>query len=334
MEMFHTLIPLEFPHVVTFSTLLSNLTSLQIEDANEESWPQICKLLRFTCGNLRSLNVEAIGSMDAFESEATLEGVFPSMPKLEFVRLDGVCVGPVSSIAALATHCKSLKAVTIDYCVAITMGAFEILWNGCEVLSFLGLAGIVTEVEPTMVLMERPNLKTLRFVDCDLSDELFEEVARKAPSLEMLRIVFEDEKCEGILAVTSQLTDRTLLAFAKSETPGASQTSLRSSGLANNGGGGFSHGGEVRFRGSLHTLAISWCPNWTTGALKKVLDTNPIRVLDLHKDAECSLGELDDNFLPDMQDHLRRIETLHLFGQVGLHLHACILAFKKQTSKI
>ncbi|KAJ3410705.1 hypothetical protein HDV05_003477 [Chytridiales sp. JEL 0842] len=312
MEAYHKLIPLEFGHVVTFSTLFQMLTSLSIEDVNEECWPQLCKLLQFTGGNIRALNLEAIGVMDAFDSLVSMETVFPGLPNLEFLRLDGLPIGNVSSITKLASSCKFLKAVTIDYCISISMSVFEVLWNSCEMLSFLGLAGIVNDVDPIVLLEERPKMKTLRLVDCDVSDDFFEEVARRASGLEMLRIVFEDDECDGIVAVWNHLTDRTLMAFAKGQPPSASNDLLHQTF---GGSGALPSSG---FKGSLKTLALTWCKNYSAEALKCVLSSNPIEVLDLHKESESTLGDLSDELLMEMDGYLKNIRTLHLFGQTTL----------------
>ncbi|KAJ3328874.1 hypothetical protein HDU76_009129 [Blyttiomyces sp. JEL0837] len=308
---------------ISFAPILQNITSFTIEDAHETGWSEICGVLRMLCPNLRSLNIEAVGNMDAFDSEVDMETVFPQLPKLEFLRLDGVTVGLNTAITCLATSCKNMKAITIDYCLNISMGAFQILWNNCENLAFLALAGIVDPLEnPSLV--DRPSLKTLRLVDCDVTDSLFEQVGKFATCLEMIRIVFEDDRCDGVLRTTQALTDRTLLAFVADCGAGVGVATSPMSG----GSGGspmsissspFSNMPTTRRRPStLQRLALTWCPNMTAGALCAVLDTNPVKILDLHKDADCSLGNLNEEVLTALEGHLGRIEVLHLYGQIQL----------------
>ncbi|KAJ3085686.1 hypothetical protein HK102_013931 [Quaeritorhiza haematococci] len=324
---------LDMKALAVLGPVMGQLTSLVIEDVDAPIWDFLCRLLRdsvqedeeedgnntpegcatpVTSGtgnntstnnarggnrahsNIRNLYLEAVGDIDAFDSSFDLAEIWPNMPLLSFLRLDGIPVGPNATIDALVASCgKNLRAVTLDYCIEITMDVMVILWNGCENLEFLGFAGVVgpslfleSGVEMAMgnpdmmaMLMEqaqnyfnaitaanaanatngnggnendgtpaagepgtatpptwppsippptwlipnpnpsnvrlcyRPSLRTLRLVDSDVTDALFEEVARQAPNLEMLRVVFEDDSCEGIVAVSSLLTDRSLDSF-------------------------------------------------------------------------------------------------------------------------
>ncbi|KAI8832027.1 hypothetical protein BC829DRAFT_494334 [Chytridium lagenaria] len=277
--------------VRSFSPLMGMVDSLAIEDANETCWPEICLCLQLWGARIRSVNIEAVGNMDAFDSPEDLEPVFTRMPSLEFLRLDGIPIGTNGAINNLASYCLNLKVLTLDYCLEISMGTLPIVWNGCKNLTFLGLAGIVGDQElPPGTLGFHHHLKTLRLVDCDVSDITFDEVARRALNLEMVRIVFEDDHCDGILAVSSELSDATLLAFADEETG----------------------------RKGLTTLALTRCPKMSAAALSRVLEKNPITTLDLHKDPECSLGGLTDEFVLELADHLGGVRVLHLYGQSTL----------------
>ncbi|KAI9309867.1 hypothetical protein DFJ73DRAFT_537142 [Zopfochytrium polystomum] len=221
-------------------------------------------------------------------------------------------------LAATAGH--RLTSVTIDYCVDVTMDSLSILWDRCPNLTFIGLAGIM--MSPALPHVNNPQaqssrsqtpalnnplhlLKTLRLVDCDVTDALLARIAALSPALEFLRIVFEDDRCEGVLRTWEALSDATLMAFAS--------------------------------KGTLETVALTWCPKMTAGALAAVLDGNPVSTLDLHKDPQTLVGRVSDDILraliprdaDDMSfdsapadstsvNHLGKIARLHLYGQNAL----------------
>ncbi|KND00374.1 uncharacterized protein SPPG_04698 [Spizellomyces punctatus DAOM BR117] len=271
----------------SLETLIDRVCSLTIEDVDSPCWPDLCRILREHGGRLRNLNIEAVSEIDAFESSSDLSDVFPSMPGLEFVRLDGIPVGPNASIERLVSSCGCLQAVTLDYCLDVTMDILMVLWNGCPQLNFLGLAGVVGPLSSPLQLEQRPSLKTLRLVDCDVSDEMFEEMALKATGLEMLRLVFEDDGCEGIVTVSNELTDRTLDALSTHST-------------------------------TLRIVALTRCPNMTAKALSRVIRNNPVSTLDLHKHPDCSIGGVDDKFLRELGTSVKKVRVLNLYGQLDL----------------
>ncbi|KAJ3214082.1 hypothetical protein HDU67_002082 [Dinochytrium kinnereticum] len=298
--------PLSRDLLSTLAPLIGMVDSVAIEDANEGCWPEICLVLQTWGSKLKNLNIEAVGNMDAFDSPEDLEPVFMRVPSLEFLRLDGIPIGTNSAIYNLATYCRNLRVLTLDYCLEISMGTLPIVWNGCENLNFLGLAGIVGDQELPGSLQTHHNLRTLRLVDCDVSDATFQEVARRAPSLEMIRIVFEDDNCDGILAVSSELSDATLLAFANPQTMASR---------------------------CLSTLALTRCPRMSAGALARALAAGPITKLDLHKDPDCTLGGLDDSFILELADHLSGVRVLHLYGQSALTDSAISSVFSNRATQ-
>ncbi|KAJ1552961.1 hypothetical protein HK405_009408 [Cladochytrium tenue] len=156
-----------------------------------------------------------------------------------------------------------------------------------------GAATAAAAREPNLI-SERPKLRTLRFVDCDVTDDILEQVGRLATGLEMLRVVFEDNRCESVVRTWRSLTDRSLLSLAGPP------------------------GRDTGRTGSLRTLALSWCPLMTAAGLTCVLARNRLRVLDFHKDAECEIGQLDPGVLGQIVDHVPDLEVLHLYGQKDL----------------
>ncbi|KAJ3186666.1 hypothetical protein HDU85_007486 [Gaertneriomyces sp. JEL0708] len=276
--------PLEARVLTALECLIPKLWSLQIEDVDLPIWPDLLRILRTHGGNLRNLNIEAVGEIDAFESSEDMREVFGVLEKLEFLRLDGVPVGPNESVSSLVLSCPWLKAVTLDYCLDVSMDIFSTIWNGCPNLQFLGLAGVVGPLSAQLKLVTHYSLQTLRLVDCDVSDVLFEAVAREAVNLRMLRLVFEDDGCDGIVTVSSELTDRTLNAIA---------CNMR----------------------TLTTLALTRCKEMTPHALGQVLVSNPVKTLDLHKHPECSIGGFDNEFLMCLAPFMENVEVLNLYGQ-------------------
>ncbi|KAI8915298.1 hypothetical protein DFJ77DRAFT_362823 [Powellomyces hirtus] len=282
----------------SLESVIHRVSSLTVEDVDCPCWPELCRILRDHGGMLRNLNIEAVKDIDAFESSSDMSDVFPHMAQLEYLRLDGIPVGPNTSIERLVTCCKNLQAITLDYCLDVTMDVLMLLWNGCPNMSFLGMAGVVGPLSLPLVLDKRPSLKTLRLVDCDVFDEMFEEVALKATHLEMLRLVFEDDGCEGIVTVSTELTDRSLNALANHNT-------------------------------TLRIIALTRCPNMSAQALARVIRRNPVHTLDLHKHPECSIGGLDDQFLRDLGQAMQKVEVLNLYGQMAL-TEQCIVEVANQ----
>ncbi|KAJ3300189.1 hypothetical protein HK104_003417 [Borealophlyctis nickersoniae] len=56
----------------------------------------------------------------------------------------------------------------------------------------------------------------------------------------------------------------------------------------------------------------------TAEGLRRIIDTNPVRMLDLHKHPECTIGCIDDAFLEELTKSCGKVEVLNLYGQTGL----------------
>ncbi|KAJ3030602.1 hypothetical protein HDV00_008764 [Rhizophlyctis rosea] len=289
--------PLDASILTSLEPFVSTLTSITIEDVDAPCWPDLCRILREDGQNLRHLNIEAVTDIDAFESTSDLSDVFPGMKELNFCRLDGLPVGPNESVERLVSSCRFLKAVTLDYCLDVTMDVMGILWNYCENLEFLGLAGVVGPMRPDMEFELRPSLKTVRLVDCDVFNELFEEISLKAPNVNLLRVVFEDDGCDGIVSVSNDLDDTALKSL----------TRLR----------------------NIEVLALTQCPNMSAQAMRAVIDCNPVKMLDLHKHPECSLGVIDDAHWEELSKSCGKVEVLNMYGQTCLHGDAVVKVIRE-----
>ncbi|ORY38412.1 RNI-like protein [Rhizoclosmatium globosum] len=322
----HTAIftPVSTSILTAFAPIIQRVTRVSIEDVYPTSWPQILNLLSGTnpetpnvktaLPHLRSLNLEAVATTDSFDSPTKLSTVFPSLPNLEACRLDGIALGPDSSILSLTRWCPNLKVIALDYCPSVTMKSFEVLWNNLTGLSFLGLAGIVNDHalhnhhhhpstsassnqhdrSQKVKLKPHDAVRIVRLVDCDVSDGLFEGIREAGTDLEMLRFVFEDDECEGILSVVQRLSDHALRSFGEDVEGGGRRKGLKK-------------------------LAFTWCPGFTAACLKNVLEYGSgVEVLDLHKDVGCSLGEMPGSVLEEVGESLRRVKVLNLYGQTKL----------------
>ncbi|KAI9096920.1 hypothetical protein DFS34DRAFT_128193 [Phlyctochytrium arcticum] len=279
--------PLDARILTSLEPLIGRVTSLTIEGVDSPCWPDVCRILCEHGKQIRSLNIEALPEIDAFQSDSDMADVFAFMPRLEFLRLDGIPVGPNLSIENLVSNCPNLRAVALDYCLDVSMEILFILWRNCPQLEFLGLAGVVGSLTTTVALKEHTSLEMLRLVDCDVSDAMIEEIATKAVNLKSLKVAFEDDGCEGIVTVSNELTDRSLHALAYHSS-------------------------------TLQTLAITCCPNMSAKALAAVLERNPITVLDVHRDPGCPIGGFDDTFLKTLAPAMSKIRTLDLYGQVDI----------------
>ena len=114
----------------------------------------------------------------------------------------------------------------------------------------------------------------------------------------MIRIVFEDFTCEDIVNISSQITDTTLEAFGRSCT-------------------------------QLDIMAITRCRSMTANGFARAVGYGSIRVLDLHKGPEGSLGAIDSDFFSRLAPFLctstgesnipgGNVAVLNLFGQAQL----------------
>jgi hypothetical protein len=157
----------------SIQTLVHRAHTLILEDITKDVWKDVLNLTKIYGSNLRHLDLENLGEVEPFISRF---GVFPvlssSTPNLEYLRLDGLTAGVNRDLTKFVQKCPKVKAITLDYCYGISMGAFATLWNGLEHLEFLGCAGIIGKIPLDFKFNVRRHLKTLRFVDCDVSDEM------------------------------------------------------------------------------------------------------------------------------------------------------------------
>jgi hypothetical protein len=128
--------------------------------------------------NLEYLCLEACSEKDPFQSRRGLATLAPTLVNLKYLRFEGIPLGSMEfglggdmDIAIIANMCKNLRAVSIDFC-DITMASFYAIWNSCENLEFLGLAGVTAGSLAPIPLVKRTKIKTLRFVDCQIDDRV------------------------------------------------------------------------------------------------------------------------------------------------------------------
>ncbi|KAJ1343286.1 hypothetical protein BSLG_002312 [Batrachochytrium salamandrivorans] len=275
--------------------IFSQLDAITVEDVDSDGWIPLLRAVSENCQNIRHLNLEAIPEKEQYTSSVGMVYLFESLPKLECIRMDGIPVGhkhftPFGGdldIKTLPIVCPNLRAVTLDYC-DVSMKSFYTLWNDCKHLEFLGLAGLSQSSDALQLnLMPKPLLKTLRFVDCDVSDSLLEDVAKNAPNLDMLRVVFEDSESLKSLDITEELSDTTLFAIGRHCT-------------------------------HLRTLAISICRRMTSSGLIAILRNNSLVTLDFHKTPDSETGLLSDSFFYRIAPSLAHVKTINLYGQIAL----------------
>lgn len=158
--------------------LFPQLTHIATDDIHREAWPTFITALADQAQNLKILNIEACSEKDPFMSTRGLATVFPSLKKLECIRLDGCPIGSSDfhwggdmDIFVLSTFCPNLRAVSLDYC-DLTLSTFYTLWNNCPNIDFLAFAGLQDITGKRIRLEPRPKLQTLRFVDCQVDDNI------------------------------------------------------------------------------------------------------------------------------------------------------------------
>ncbi|KAJ3211971.1 hypothetical protein HDU82_004382 [Entophlyctis luteolus] len=157
-------------------------------------------------------------------------------------------------------------------------------------------------------LRRHENMRIVRLVDCDVSDVLFTEIAHAAPRLDMLRFVFEDDQCDGIISVVDRLTDDTLAAFTSAPaSAGAPPVPLT-------------------------RLAFTWCPGFSHSVFGALVDTRHVQVLDLHKDDGCTLGAIPQAVVEDCAavGAFRRVRVLNLSCQAQLSDTSLAMLFTAQ----
>ncbi len=255
-------IPTIQPSLITFAMkYFSNFERFSVEDVDKDGWPLLIDSLIHHGQNIRHLSIEACSEKDSFTSKTGMSEVFPFLPRLESLRLDGLPIGAKIfrwggdyDIAAMAHVCTNLNTISLDFCDLSTQ-TITTLWNMCPNLKFIGLAGLQmgnNEVNQNTFQM-RPNLKTLRFVDCQVSDELLRLALPNCPNLKMLRIVYE---------------------YPASFTNGWNPDSALSDDFLKS---------VARSCKNLDVLAISKTSIMTSDGFKEILKSCPIRVIDFHK---------------------------------------------------
>ena len=144
-----------------------------IEDLSRPTWHSLLRIISRHGFYLRHLDIEATGELEPFFSNKGIFSVLAqSTPNLECLRIDGLSVGLDSHTEHLVHNCRKIRAITIDYCYGITMASFLTIWNNLDNLEFIGFAGVIGALHQTAYLKHRPTVKTIRFVDCDVSDSL------------------------------------------------------------------------------------------------------------------------------------------------------------------
>lgn len=166
--------------IKVFQKYLDRFVSLGVEDVDEDGWPVMVDALIEKGSNLKILSLEACSEKEAFGSKKGLSSLFPFLDKLECLRIDGLPIGSFDfswggdmDLQILSNSCPNLRAVSLDFC-DLTLQSFYTLWNSCPNLEFLGLAGLgfVNNDVVHMQLEPRPKLIKLRFVDCQVNDQL------------------------------------------------------------------------------------------------------------------------------------------------------------------
>ena len=158
--------------------IFKQLHQLGIDDIESQSWVELLNDLRKHGHNLKSLTLEACPEKDPFHSNLSMANVFPSLKNLEHLRLDGVPLsthyfgwGGDKILKSTVRNCTKLRAISIDF-ADITLSSFYTLWNNCPNLEFLGLAAVSSGLSTIQPLKINKNIKVLRLVDCQVSDEL------------------------------------------------------------------------------------------------------------------------------------------------------------------
>lgn len=159
-----------------FLPYIANMECLSVEDIDVNSWYLLLEGLATYGSEIKILNLEAISEKDKYHSTVGLSTVFPNLKKLECIRMDRVPVGSsdfplwggTMDILIMAEVCTNLRAVILDYC-DLSLECLSAVWNNCVNLGFLGAAGL-KNLGKMATLTKRSSLKTLRFVDCQISD--------------------------------------------------------------------------------------------------------------------------------------------------------------------
>lgn len=166
-------IPFLKPKVLeAIASNFQSLHSLVIEDLSKIVWKPLINILSQFGSQLLHLTIEASGELEPFfTSKGVLGALAQNLPNLKVLRLDGIPAGNDDSTFDLVRKCQKLECIVLDYCFGITMESLSIIWDGLVNLKFLGFAG-VNGVLTTKLEKIHFQLKTIRFVDCAVSDEM------------------------------------------------------------------------------------------------------------------------------------------------------------------
>ncbi|KAJ3329224.1 hypothetical protein HDU91_003908, partial [Kappamyces sp. JEL0680] len=268
---------------------------VSVDDVDKDGWPILVNCLVENGSNIKVLNMESCSEKDNYGSKRGLSTVFPFLSNLECLRLDGLSIGSSDfhlggdlDLCVLASTCPNLRVVALDFC-DVTLQSFYTLWKECPNLEFIGLAGL-QDVNQVMELDQRPHLKTLRFVDCQINDQLIEQAMKQAPNLNMLRVVYEYPG-----------------SFANNWNPHDALSDALLHAVANYGA-------------NLQVLAISKTARMTPAGFNAVLKACPIRVMDFHstESSAMNIGNLDDQFIIEILPFLKTVKSLNLFDQANV----------------
>ncbi|KAI8914502.1 hypothetical protein EDD86DRAFT_199482 [Gorgonomyces haynaldii] len=282
---------LDPPFLVDFEQFFSQLNSLSVDDVDADGWRVLVHNLSQYGHNIRVLFLEAIAEKDLYRSNVGMSHFFRVMHQLECLRLERLPIGgPLlpafggnMDIFVMAEVCTKLRAITLDYC-DISMDAFYMIWNKLPCIEFVGVAGLRISSLQRPDLVDRPTLKTLRFVDCQVDDYLLCIICKSAPNLDMLRIVFED-------------TD----PFIGNWNPDTKLTSKLFHYIA-------MHCQKLRI------LALSFTAGMTGHALAHLLERSSITTLDCHS-TDSGFGVVDNAFLKAVLFSQHKLQVLNLYGQ-------------------
>jgi hypothetical protein len=173
-------IPTLRPHIVEDTLpLIRQVLRLSVNDVHREAWHTLIHCLGEQGSRIKVLNLECSTEKEPFLSHFGLSDMFSRLEGLECLRLDAAAIGKGelggdADVLHLATSCQHLRAISIDYC-DVTLESFYTLWNHCENLDFLAVAGL-SETRDMVRLRPKPKLRTLRFVDVQLNDRIVLEI--------------------------------------------------------------------------------------------------------------------------------------------------------------
>ncbi|KAJ1552661.1 hypothetical protein HK405_010486 [Cladochytrium tenue] len=377
--------------IIGLTPAIARLRALSIDDIHPLVWPQVCSSLANLGGHLRYLDLAAFAFEDpflrtAYKNPPSFLPVLARLPRLEFLRLDCMPLASNEAVGVLTRLCgASLRAVTLDNCMDITMHALEILWACCPLLAFIGLANVPpasphdrytvnpADCYPSSIALNadatasssadllpllrsgikvssaplarsraaaaasaasgaaaspgfidlsalRPSLRTLRLVNCHVTDGLLAQVAHAAPALSTLRVVFDDDNCDFADESWRTLSDEAILPFALHAPPPVAATTAL----------GTSPAPALVPAGSLRHLSLTWCPRMTPAALAAVARTHAVSALEIYTTGGSKMGRIEPSLLEGLAGIPLHLETLNLAGQAQPS-NDHLLSFVKRT---